>query len=694
MSVPYGYHFILETADVLYPYVHPDPTMYNWSDVSEWTQRQTLGGLTIQSLDQQAAIEQRSWHGGMGQLEMKELSAYRIADKVQTLQAGHAVLRPLTQSVDTTPDGGGPYAAGYGVFDSTHLVLVVSDNKAEVFRGLLATSTDISTGLSGDTLSVFNNGKYFFVGRVNDSVMRLGGTIAAPTWTEISASSTNHPRDVTAWAVHDGYVWTNQTTNSTCNLIHYAGQDDLADLEGNTSANVDHTHYDAGGDALAIEVGPEGRSVKKLVVFDQQLYAFRTDGIWVISRADRDDPDGYSATKLFDYTGDVDGRNFDVVQYWNGALWFNVRDRIFRYTGTGQVELSVQPYDFTYPPVRDAYPITMCASRDYLYAIMAQNDDDEIYSLYAFNGSTWHCLRRDIPGNGQDGVLLNYPTTEYGGRLLCFVTEWHPGSDLRIYYWDDSEYPISFELTGYLHLSRIDGGFLHIDKKWDYINLLFNCPEETSIEVRAYSFNDGDIEEYNLGTITSDYADSTVTIGSEVIWNRSVARLKFPRQAYGKELEIRITLNASSDGSETPVLYGMLLTYILRPPTIYGYAVQVIMSENQPTLSGNSDRKLTVRDRLAILEDARDSKTPLYFEDFLGHAAYVYPSAIRGEVVKINPTSSGGIAEDYEVHVTMSLIEIEKDTCQEVSLTDGTIITGRYTIPCTLIIEGTVSFVP
>jgi hypothetical protein len=692
VTLPGNYHFSLEIGGTEYYFVHPDPRLYSWADISAWTNRSTEGALSLANLAHQAAIEQRSWHGGMGQTEMKELSAYQIADRVDTRMPGQAHLMRRITEVERAATDGGSFFAAVATFDGTPKVIVAQGTSVSAYDGG-ATDDDITGAFSGTATSVFHNGIYPFIGRENDSVVRLTGTVAAPVYTEISASSTNHPRDVSSWAIHDGYVWTNQTTSGTCNLIHYASQDDLADLEGNTSANADHPHYDAGGDALAIEVGPVGRSVKKLVSWDRNLYAFRTDGVWIINRIEREtDPDGYFATKIFDYSGDIDNRNFNCVEVWNGAMWWNVRDRIYRFTGAGQVELSPRPFSMFFPPDVDSVPFAMAADRDNLYCLFARADDQSVMALYAFNGSTWHCLVRDISGNTTQAHLLNFAISDdYADTRLLWVTDPQDISPtLVMYLFDTSDYPESFEASGEMTTSRIDGGFLNVDKKWDYLNLLVNIPAEAEIRVKAYSFNDADVTEYNLGTITESYGASTVTIDSVVYWNRTLVQLKFPREAYGKELSVHFEFFSNTAQTASPVLYGMMLAYVLRPPTVYGYKIQMILADHMPTTTGDKD-PYSVQDKLALLESARDSKTPLRFEDFLGHAAYVYPSSIRGEITEIKPNAAG-VINTYELTVTMSLIEIEKDTCQEVTLTDGTVISGVYAIPCELTIEGVVTF--
>ena len=95
--LPAQYHFALTIGGKEYGFVLPEGDDYSFADVSDFTRRRASSG-TLDRLDEVASFEQRSFHGGMGQLEMIEESAYRHSDNVNPAEPGMVTLLSKAES--------------------------------------------------------------------------------------------------------------------------------------------------------------------------------------------------------------------------------------------------------------------------------------------------------------------------------------------------------------------------------------------------------------------------------------------------------------------------------------------------------------------------------------------------------------------------------------------------------------------
>jgi hypothetical protein len=668
MPLPHGYHFTLEIGGVTYPFMLPDPRRLVASDLSPFTQRTSSGGLTLADLHHQGAFEQRTFSGGMGQAEMIEQTRYLDGTNLDTRMQGVVSLFTTTQSVAIAA----PTARLSLASDDTYLYL---GGTGGVFAwdGSSTSTTNISTGLPNtNVLAIFHNGSYLFAGLSGASLYRFTGTVGAPAWTNVSGASVGDgaPRNASVFCVHDGYFWHAQADS---NLIHYWSQEDGSDAEGDADTNNNPTHplASANGDLGAVEIGPNGREVKALASYQGNLYAFRDDGVWRLRlESAADGTLNYVAYREFSFV--ADSRNCVGVTVWNGALWFNAENRIYRYTGATLTDFTnPAPTDTTatYPPERHAPVHALLGIRGSLYAFIKDH-------LYAFDGTSWHRLAGPLQaGSSGAGVLAHFGASS---KLCGILTT--SGADPTLWYWVVSdEYSRGpYAESGELTTSWFDGGFLDIPKAWLNLRVLAmiagtSLSATSVITVTAYNRErNSESTAYVLGTI--NISDGT---------GRVLRDFEMPDGLKGKAIQFKFVLEGDPNNlNTTPLLYGYMLEYVLRPKTVWGYAPVLRLTDNMETADGRRD-PYNVKAKLDLLREARASVIPLRYEDYLGNRNYVYVSAIR-----MQPINVATDTEHAEVEVSLSLVSVDKPFVVDIPSWVTERVSTGYEMPA-LNIEGT-----
>jgi hypothetical protein len=681
MAVPEGYDVVI-TLDGVKKYFKVNRKTYRVSDLSAFTPRVGTGGVTRGDQDHQNAFEQVTFHGGMGQKTMVEDTRYRYATNLDPRHSGVLSLFTKTDELAITGLTGRPVMAT----DGNYLYI---GGTGGVWAWDGTDLEDIGSGLANqNVIGMFYNGENLFVGLAAHRIHRFTGTVAAPAWTECGVSYADLTDDFSAraFAIYDGKHWHSQDNT---NLLHWWWMGDGTDAE--TGINVSlldgsYTHPAEGidYDPTAVEVGTLNYPIKNMIQYDKYLYVFKQDGIY---RIGPNGAGGYYAEEVMNMTHYVSmGSFYDSVTFENAALWFGHRNRFERMVNKSTT-------NFTPPETTDDHPPVL---HDRVQAVMGLYD--QVFSLisgqlYTHNGSAPHLLVANV----SDTVTTAPLARSAGNRPSAMA--YFPGHDLypvlaaavyssddgytTLYYWHvfDEHSRVPFAESGYLETSSYDAGFVDVPKYWHSVKVEFHIPSKGgTIDVTAYSYEDGDITEYDLGVITS--ADAEPTVGGR--WNRGFKTFYFPKTARGKWIDLKFTLTRAADSSsESPLMYAYVLEYVLRPPTIYGYAPQFLLSDNE-MLHGQWRDGETVAGGLDTLEDIRDSVTPVYYEDYFGHRAWVYMATI----VERDAKAVSNDYQDSDVTVQTSFVVIQRDCNNIVVDVDQALIAeGYYTVDCTLTLE-------
>jgi hypothetical protein len=93
----------------------------------------------------------------------------------------------------------------------------------------------------------------------------------------------------------------------------------------------------------------------------------------------------------------------------------------------------------------------------------------------------------------------------------------------------------------------------------------------------------------------------------------------------------------------------------MRPDTLYGWNMQIKASPNLQYGTALSSK--SPDDIIEELQDARDSKAPLDFEDVYGRTYKVYVSSINEAAVEEHVGRSGPVPEIEQI-VTINLVQV------------------------------------
>ncbi len=185
-------------------------------------------------------------------------------------------------------------------------------------------SPSITQIYAGDILSAYATRDYLFFSPRGARIKKMStsGTI---TDAGIGPNSKNY-----LWmSVCNGLVYAGSYDK---NYVHYATKEDLSDLEGDDDNDPD-----------VIYIGHKGSfPTKNAIAFGTDLVVTRQDGLWVIGQDNR-------ARNVLDFSSESNPDNFNVLETFNGFLYFNVGNRLYQWSGS-------RINDVTPPTFKDEFP--------------------------------------------------------------------------------------------------------------------------------------------------------------------------------------------------------------------------------------------------------------------------------------------------------------------------------------------------
>jgi hypothetical protein len=679
-TLPEGYDIVITLDDVPY-YFKINRKTYRVSDLSAWTPRVGTGSVSRGDQDHHNGWEQITFHGGMGQLTMLDDTQYRYAENLDPRNEGLLTLFTQTHELPI------PGLTGRPVMASDENYLYVGGTGG-VWAWDGDTLTDIGLGLANqNVIGMFHNGEYLFVGLNDHRIHRFTGTVAAPTWASVGVTYGSGTNDFSAraFALYNGRHWHSQDGT---NLLHWWVRGDGADAEtgiNTTLLDGSYVHPAEGVDydPTAIEVGTMAYPIKALVPYGDWLYIFKQDSAW---RLAPNGAGGYYTEQVFDQKDYLHhGQNYDAAIFDNAAIFTGHQNQFVRVVNKSETDLTPDPLTDDFPPTIHDRVQALYASYNWVFGLLSGQ-------LYAHNGSFPHLLVPNVTDTVDDhtdsrlaGVrpaYMSYFSGHADYPVLVLAAYNSTDGYTSLYYWriSDRYSRAPYQETGFLETSSFSAGFVDVPKYWHSVKVEFRIPEDGgSIDIAGYSYNDGDITEYDLGSV--HLHDSPPTVAGRP--NRGFKTFHFPKTAEGKWLDLKFTLNRGASTDSTPILYSYVIEYVLRPPTIYGYAPQLLLSDGQ-VLKGNYRDALTTEQGFAAIEAIRDSVTPVYYVDYFGHRAWVYMATI----VERDGYARNDDWHDSDAIVQTSFVMLEREcNSVEVEAGESLVATGNYTVDCSITIE-------
>lgn len=537
------------------------------------------------------------------------------------------------------------------------------------------------------------------------------------------------PKDAGCFTDFDGYIFYNQhfltgSDNARVlvgSLAHYFASTNGQDAAGFTNEDETHPLYRTQGDPGAIQVGTAYKRVRKLVPFNQVLYALCSDSIYYIQQVD-----GVFEARRLDIGGiglQAHRDNFVIGLEWNGSLWFNIRNKLYRYSGANLADATPPIYDReVYPPKRPLRLHSAVGVGKFMYVIA---DDD----LWCTDGTAWHRLSR-IPDTSNKIVqaTIGWQEANYNNPAHLFVIarttpitaddtnsyEEAAGETSQFYFWafdEDTDYPVqdtfrnnySSDTIGELITVDLDGGFETVPKAYASIVLkcgIFGVPANATINgwsdarVEVYAntrqsvvgskTGGGDLNDVRIDRTASTLArlGAAYNVGLRGLTASGASYIEFVRNliipfqtdnspnmyddpvtgSLGMSFTFKLKAGTLSTSRTPviPVLLGYELRIITRPALTIGLSITVPIADNSMMLDGEK-QPLTAKRQREILLQARDEVIPIYVEDLTQRkTGWFYISAVRFQ--NTNKNENFRASEEVEGYAVLSFVEIVLDT--------------------------------
>ena len=443
------------------------------------------------------------------------------------------------------------------------------------------------------------------------------------TWSDAGVNG-NPPSDMKVAAFHSGAMWFAEDANS---FVHYSEEEDLSDLEG-----------DGKSDAAVVVVGPGGLAVKNMISFANALYVARADGLWVVNQDDE-----FKARQVLNFSSETHADNFRSMVVFQGALYFPIRHRIYRWTGATIVDVTPQRLDDTFPFNQFSEYDNFISRGKYLYCTAKTDETSYTQSILAYDGVAWHRLIDPIVGSSSDEIsmLALDPANDYLWFHLNKSTDETHYIQLR----PKSDFPKeSFSTSGnhYWYSSIHDMGFRKVTKSLRSIEFeTDNCDSNNTISV-AYSIDDGSF-------ITTGLSNPGAGVG--VIASSPTVTLTFDDTIEFKKIQLRLAFTAQA--AQSPVLKSLSMKYMMRPDTSSGYVFDVIAASDLE-YGGVVDSR-TAANIISDLLTVRASTAPVAFVNLVGETKKVYLASIT-EAARSRESENPELP-DVEHRVRISLVE-------------------------------------
>ena len=592
-----------------------DVTSYQRRDIVDFSPRAstaTGASISYSELGLYQTLTQEDFRHGFGFYRFTDAAGYQRTEGDMDTRHPGLVMR-YTKSVSSETDNN---LKNGGVTFGSNFYTWGTDAVREYASG------SWSESLGDNTNYLIVGSGYIFALRNGDRVQKSAD---GSTWTNAGLDG-NTPTSMQVAAMHGGFVWFAEENNS---FVHYDDTDDMSTLEGNgeTDANV-------------VVVGPGGLAIKNMISFANALYVARADGLWVVNQDDE-----FTARQVLNFSAEAHADNFRSMVVFQGALYFPIRHRIYRWTGSTIVDVTPQRLDDTFPFNQFSEYDNFISRGSYLYCTAQTDESPYTQSILAYDGVGWHRLMDPIVSHASDEISMMAldPANDY----IWFHLNKSSDATYFIPLREKSDFPkesfstsshISGVDTHYWYSSIHDMGFRKVTKSLRSIEFeTDNCDSNNTITV-AYSL-DG-------AAFTSDDLSSSGVINAD-----TYTTLTFDDTKEFKNIQLRLDFTA--EAAQSPVLKSLSMKYMMRPDTSSGYVFDVIAASDLE-YGGVVDSR-TAAEIISDLLTVRASTAPVVFVNLVGETKNVYLASIT-ESARSRESENPELP-DVEHRVRISLVE-------------------------------------
>jgi len=496
-----------------------------------------------------------SWHHGRGALEYENPFAFYDSANVDTRVRGQITLCPL-QNLTTK-------------------AAAASVNGNPVKFGLMTTSANLIVATGGASRDVFQwdntNGDWdpetSGIAADPTDIMEFRGVI------HIATGEANNMRAKSGGSWGDGGVPAVFLAQFG-NMVLYRS-DNVNEIYYTTTQNP--TSADWTG---PIYVGDTNTNIRALAVGDGKLFVGKDDGLYYIQ--------DQQAYQLLDFSFARDPNNFRNMKWWQGALYFPILNGLYRLIGTtlqavgpnlgaaGAVEIGAGD-EYTMKSLASGKRgriVDLVPTDTFLYAVVDAGTTgfSGTSQILAYNGSGWHQI---VQGAAADkriraafftgalattGQFAN-PRLWYGYDVDVYNIILPLGTD------DPFEYASeTYQASGTLDFPGFDAGLANVYKEWVSVRI-YSENLAASNETCQVSYELEDIDTFtNLVDSSGTALPFTVSPYQEI---------PFPKNTVSKKLNLRLSLARGNTTTETPKIKKVVVEYIVRPDTRYGWQLQI-----------------------------------------------------------------------------------------------------------------------
>ena len=418
--------------------------------------------------------------------------------------------------------------------------------------------------------------------------------------------------------VHEGYMY---AVKDDATYIHRDSTADLSDLEGTS------------GDLNVITAGfVNSYPIKRLQTYNSNLYAAKADGLWYV------DTENLVAERTLDFANEASDNNFRSMTVHNGYLLFPIRDKIYQWNGESLSNV-------TPPRLTDTFPYTTYGQFDnfvsagrFLLCTGQTNETNYNVDLLCFDGVGWHNLMT-LTTSPNSITMMGYDPIN--DRLW-----YHLDTTADVTYYvqmqGNSDFPYAnFPTTGTHEIttSKWDMGFRWVRKSSPSLVVETSNLSSSSYLTFYYSLDNGDWVEW----------DTIYESGTKTLTLPGGGRtLEF----YYIKIKVRFTTTAAA---QSPILEGLTLRFIMRPETLDVWSFNIPVGRNQMQNFGVDER--SPAQMINDLKDARDSASPVEFEDIDGNVYYVYVTSLSRMAI-VHDSAVGGDTPDIEYYASLNVVEV------------------------------------
>ncbi len=417
--------------------------------------------------------------------------------------------------------------------------------------------------------------------------------------------------------IHNGYIY---AAKDGSNAIHFDNSTTLASLQGNAS------------DTNRILVGIGSGPTLRAIVYNGNLYVAKSDGVWMIGE-DR------IARRMLDFSAEDSSVNLRSWSVINGFIVMPLRDRILQWNGARVSDITPHKINDVFPYISYGRFDNFTAVGDFLYITARTNEATYAVHLLCWDGVGWHKLA-DLLTNGTDTIsMLAY---EAINNRLWYHLDATADATYYIPFQDRSTFPYADFPTSGTHsliTSRIDAGFRRVKKSMSHLIVEARNVSATYY-IRVYYALDG---------------------GSWILWKDITApgiiELTSPGGARTREfnyIQFRFDFITAS-ATNSPILEGFTMRFIMRPVTRMGYNF-VVIAANQISTGMYEDSR-TSQEIIDDLFSLRNSIMPVDLIDIRGHTHTGYVTAIQ-EMPVARTVGQSGAEADIEYRYTVNFVEV------------------------------------